>query len=252
MNFGYVKPMNHSPWQKAMKFGVLRLTIPAPDFIVLDRIWRLGSSSGVTIFTTTQQLKWGDLDIPLFGLATDVAGLKLPRPASFSLVEDTRNLWFVAGYQEPAQLHPQARPGKFQKDLWKHDVAELFLADPGSGRYLEFNLSPNGAWWSCEFTAPRIRSDEGEIAMPEVATFSEMAADGAWLAAMAIPLDLLKARIDFGTQSLANVAMILNSPAQRFLSAGDLGQGEPDFHQPARFAEISRMPLPDLGGSPLG
>jgi hypothetical protein len=47
-------------------------------------------------------------------------------------------------------------PGNFLAELWRHDVAELFIADPASGRYFEFNLAPNGAWWSCEFTAPRV------------------------------------------------------------------------------------------------
>ena len=116
---------------------------------------------------------------------------------------------------------------------------ELFLSDPASGRYFEFNLAPNGSWWSCEFTAPRVRADDAEIAMPEVATYAEMAADGSWVAAMAIPLHLLKARLDFGTRTRLNVTMILGSPAQRFLSAADLGSGEPDFHQPARFTQAS-------------
>ena len=182
--------------------------------------------------------------MPLFGLAKDLAGNEVhPQPA-FSLVADPAHLWFVATHRKPARLHPGARPGGFQAELWQHDVAELFLADPLSGRYLELNLSPNGAWWSCEFTAPRVRVDELDIAMPDVATFSELAADGTWVAAMAIPLDLLRARVDFGNQTRLNVTMILESPAQRFLSAADLGPGEPDFHQPDRFTTARMTPLP--------
>jgi hypothetical protein len=82
-----------------------------------------------------------------------------------------------------------------------------------------------------------------DIVMPEVATFSDMAADGAWLAAMAIPLDLLRARLDFGLRSRVNVTLILESPAQKFVSAADLGGGEPDFHQPERFPELVFAPL---------
>jgi hypothetical protein len=80
--------------------------------------------------------------------------------------------------------------------------------------------------------------------MPEVATFSEMSADGSWLAAMAIPLDLLRARLDFGPETRLNVTMILESPDQKFVSANDLGAGEPDFHQPQRFSKIQFAPLP--------
>ena len=186
---------------------------------------------------------WGELDVPMLGLAKDWHGAPMEPPAAFSLAMDPRHLWFIAHHRRPAQLHPLARPGAFQAELWHHDVAELFIADPASGRYFEFNLAPNGAWWSCEFTAPRVRAEEMDIAMPEIATFADMAPDGAWLAAMAIPLDLLKARLDFGARSRANVAMILESPHPRFLTAADLGGGEPDFHLPQRFAAIALAPF---------
>lgn len=199
----------------------------------------------MTIFTSTEPLVWGELDVPLFGLGKDLQGAAIQPPAAFSVVNDGRHLWFLANHRKPANVHPKARPGLFQSDLWKYDVAELFLADPVSGRYFEFNLAPNGAWWTCEFTAPRVRADEVDIAMPEVATFSDMAPDGSWLAAMAIPLDLLRARLNFGPTTRINVAMILDSPEQKFISATDLGPGEPDFHQPQKFGEIQLSPLPE-------
>ncbi len=201
----------------------------------------------MTVFTSSRALIWGDLDVPLFGLAKDVHGAVLESPAAFSLVTDTRYLWFIANHRRPAQIHPKARPGIFQAELWRYDVAELFLADPVSGRYFEFNLAPNGAWWTCEFTAPRVRAEEVDIAMPDIATFSEMAADGSWLAAMAISLDLLKARLNFGSQTQINVTMILETPAQKLISAVDLGTCQPDFHQPDRFSQISFTPIPDMG-----
>ncbi len=199
----------------------------------------------MTIFTSLRPLMWGELDLPLFGLSRDWHGNPLEPTAGFSLAVDENRLWFLAHHRKPAQLHPKARPGLFQAELWRYDVAELFIADPRSGRYLEFNLAPNGAWWSCEFKGPRLREEEIDIAMPDVATFSDMAADGSWVAAMALPLDLLRARVDFGKQTHANVTFILESPAQRFLTAGDLGNGEPDFHQPAHFPQVSFAPLPE-------
>jgi hypothetical protein len=198
----------------------------------------------MTVFTSSQPLVWGELDVPLFGLDKDLYGVPVPVPAAFSVVLDPRRLWFVANHRQPALIHPQARPGAFLAGLWQHDVAELFLADLDSGRYFEFNLAPNGAWWSCEFTGPRVRADEAEIAMPEVATFSELSPDGSWLAAMAVPRDLLEARLDFGPRTCMNVAMILESPEQRFLSAVPLAGAVPDFHQPGRFSKIVFTPLP--------
>lgn len=198
----------------------------------------------MTIFTSPTPLIWGELDLPLFGLNRDWHGDHVEPAAGFSLAVDAHRLWFLAHHRKPAQLHPKARPGLFQAELWRYDVAELFIADPRSGRYLEFNLAPNGSWWSCEFTEPRVRAEEMDIAMPEVATFSELSTDGSWVAAMALPLDLLKARLDFGNESRVNVTFILNSPEQRFLTAADLGRGEPDFHQPQRFSRIAFASIP--------
>ena len=198
----------------------------------------------MTVFKSPNPLAWGELDVPMFGLERDWHGEVFQPAAGFSLVIDQQRLWFIANHRKPAELHPMSRPGAFHAELWHYDVAELFIADPSSGRYFEFNLAPNGAWWTCEFTAPRVRAEEVDIAMPEIATFAEMAPDGSWLAAMAIPLDLLKARLDFGGETKMNVAMILNSPSQKFLSASNLGGGEPDFHRPHAFSTVCFSPIP--------
>lgn len=198
----------------------------------------------MTIFVTGQPLVWGELDVPMFGLARDWDGVRVEPAAGFALVADPEHLWWVTHHRRPACLHPQCRPGVFQPELWRYDVAELFLADPRSGRYMEWNLAPNGAWWCCEFTAPRVRAEEGDVEMPDVATFAELAADGAWVAVMALPLDLLRARLDFGLDTRANVTFILESPQPRFVSATPLGGGVPDFHLPDRFAAVSFVPLP--------
>jgi len=197
----------------------------------------------MTVFKTPAPLAWGALDLPVSGISRDWSGADVAPMPMFSLAADRERLWFVAGHGRPAALHPRARPGGFQAELWKYDVAELFLADPASGRYLEINLAPNGAWWSCEFTAPRERAEETDIFLPDVATFADLAADGSWLAAIALPLDVLCARIDFGPATRGNVTFILESPEQRFFSMNDLGGGEPDFHIPQRF---SALRFPDL------
>ncbi len=201
--------------------------------------------AGMKIFTSPEPLAWGALDVPMFGLTHDLAGDPIEVAAGFSLVMDRQRLWFLANHRRPASIHPQARPGAFQAELWRYDVAEMFIADPATGRYFEFNLAPNGGWWSCEFTAPRVRADEADIAMPDVATFADMAPDGSWLVAMAIPLDLLRARLDFGPETRLNVTMILGSPEQKFLSASNLGDGPPDFHQPDRFEQVEFVELPE-------
>jgi hypothetical protein len=196
------------------------------------------------VFESPAPLAWGELDLPVSGISRDWTGAEISPAPLFSLAMDRERLWFVAGHARPAALHPRARPGAFQAELWKHDVAELFLADPAGGRYLEINLAPNGAWWSCEFTAPRVRAEETDIFLPDVATFADLAADGSWLAAIALPLDVLRARLGFGPTTRANATFLLGSPEQRFFSANDLGGGEPDFHIPQRFSPLRFTALP--------
>lgn len=183
-------------------------------------------------------LVWGELDLPLLGITRDWAGNEVSPPAAYSLAADPERLWFVASHGQPASIHPMARPGQFLAELWRHDVAELFVHHPASGRYLELNLAPNGAWWSAEFSAPRQRTRETDESWPGVETHAELAPDGGWIAAISLPLPSLRERLDFGPDTTANVTFILGSPEQRFLTASPLGDGEPDFHRPGSFPKI--------------
>jgi len=192
----------------------------------------------MTVIRCTKPLVWGEIDLPLFGLRKDWYGNEVMPQAAFCVAVDSRSVWFLASHGKAARLNPAARPGRFTPELWKQDVAELFLSHPTSGRYFEFNLAPNGAWWSCEFTGPRERAEEVEVAFPEVATFAELAPNGGWVAGMAIPRDLLEGRLDFGKGTRGNVTFVLGSPEQRYLTAVDLGGGEPDFHRPGKFSEV--------------
>ena len=186
-----------------------------------------------------EPLHWGALDLALFGIQNDWYGRPLDVPAAFGLAIDHGSFWFVASCRKPALLHPDARPGKFTPELWKYDVAEFFLSHPASGRYLEFNLAPNGAWWSAEFTAPHVRAHEDDLEIPSVKTYAELAPDGSWLTAASIPLELLEARFGFGPESRMNVTFILDSPEQKFLTATPAPEGtEPDFHHPDLFQNI--------------
>lgn len=184
-------------------------------------------------------LNWGELDIALFGLEKDWYGDALDVPAAFGLAMDHGSFWFVATRRKPALIHPDARPGQFMPELWKYDVAEFFLSHPASGRYLEFNLAPNGAWWTGEFTAPRERAHEEELPVPGVRTYSDISADGSWLAAASIPLDVLEARFGFGKETRMDVTFIVDSPEQRFLTACKASEGEPDFHRPDQWKQVN-------------
>jgi hypothetical protein len=180
-------------------------------------------------------LVWGTLDVPLFGLSRDWHGQSIGPRAAWCLLADPERLWFIVTRSKPASVHPQASPGTFQAELWKHDVAELFIASPRRNRYLEINLSPNGAWWTSLFDRPRQPAGGQPSPWPGVETHVENGNGSQWVVALSLPLAGLRDSLGFGDQSPMNVAFIVDSPDQRFLTAGDLGGGDPDFHRPDRF-----------------
>ena len=193
----------------------------------------------MNIEISDKPLRWGELDVALFGLANDWYGALLDKPITFGFSVDLDYLWFVAAHETPARLHPDARPGEFQAELWKHDVAEFFITDPESGRYLEFNLAANGAWWTAFFTAPRVRESDEDTPLEGVATYADLAPSGAWMTAAAIPLSLLRKELNFGDKSKMNATFIVNSPKQQFISAAKLTSDEPDFHRPDEFKKVN-------------
>lgn len=190
------------------------------------------------ILRVAKKLDWGDLSLPVWGLDTDWLGQKREKPLMYSLADDGEKLWFVAASSMVARMHPQARPGHFLGEMWKYDVAEFFLADPVSGRYIEFHLSANSAWWSGEFVSPRELS-ENPLPFPEVETYAEIAKDGGWMSAMSIPIDLLQSRVAYRQGIKANVCFISNSPEQKFYSAVKLPGEHRNFHQPAYFTPVT-------------
>lgn len=195
------------------------------------------------IFECETKLAWGQLDLPVMGMDTDWYGVTLHPPLCFTIASDSSSLWFVATRQAPATCRPGAEPGSFTEGLWEYDVAELFLANPTCGAYLEFNLAPNGAWWAAKFDAPRVRAAKQSDFPSIVTSHRGDPSYEAWCAAIRVPLAFLATEIGFGEKTTANVTAILNSPLQTFHSAHKLPGADPDFHQPASFGCFSRVPL---------
>lgn len=198
------------------------------------------------IFKSDTSLGWGELDLPLFGLETDWFGKKQSSAMGFSLAVDGESLWFLATGNTPASVHPEAVPGRFTPELWKHDVAEFFLSDPVSGKYLEFNLAANGAWWACAFSGPRVTAYPQPDFETVVRTHHDPDAPSGWLAALVIPIQFLEREIAYGKATTANVTFIRDSPSQVFLSAAKLPGNEPDFHQPSDFPAVATIEIPAL------
>ncbi len=175
--------------------------------------------------------------VPVTPITTDWFGKAVASPTAFGFATDPDHFHFRATRDAPACVHPDARPGVFTPNLWQFDAAEFFLVHPDTGRYLEFNLAPNGAWWSCEFTAPRRRSRPDDIPFPDVTTAGRIKENG-WEATASLPLPALRTHFGFGPDSRLNATFTIAKPTPIFLTASPLGPGEPDFHQPDRLPLI--------------
>lgn len=144
----------------------------------------------------------------------------------------------------PFTASPNSRCGIFTPNLWLHDCGEFFLSNPSTGRYLEVNLNPHGAWWAASFNAPRQkhRDEPFDNAHCSAASISDMERDSlapTWSAAISIPLDALETVLETAIVNLtANVTAILATPNQVFLTAAPLGGEQPDFHRPGDWLPV--------------
>ena len=193
------------------------------------------------IFTSDTPLSWGKLDLPLCGLHEDWFGKSIS-PSTFTLAKDPESLWFISIFPGSANIHPAASPGQFTPELWKYDVAELFMANPKTGEYLEFNLTSNGAWWASKFSSVRVPSALQPDFTTHIHTHHDLTETHHSVVGLQIPVNFLKKEIDFGLTTAANITTISNSPSQRYLSASKLPGAEPDFHQPIHFPTLLFTP----------
>ena len=170
--------------------------------------------------------------LPRQELVNDWFGYDVEPSAEFAFATDGQYLWFLAARNREATVHPDARPGQFQPELWRYDLAEWFLASGEGTNYWEFNLAPNGAWWACAFTDVR-RANE-DIPAPLAVDTECILTDEGWCAMARIPLNELRG-VDIRDCKLA-ATFILETPDQLFLTTADDLSGEPDFHRPDCFS----------------
>lgn len=142
-----------------------------------------------------------------------------------------------------ANKHPvsamDSTAGEFCEGLWQHDCAELFLANPATGHYIEFNIAPNGAWWSCLLESPRLRARIENLPLDGVVS-EGIEGVARWETKLHVPLAALPPEIGTDIHALrGNVTFCLGSaPRQIYVTYADLGTGTPDFHQPARWLPV--------------
>ena len=151
-------------------------------------------------------------------------------------VLDPDALHFGASVTASSDYDADCGQGEFVEGLWERDVAELFIAE--HEMYQEFNLSPNGAWWSAVFNAPRNRCAK-RFSMPQdLKIFCETETDS-WRVALSIPRNQFSLDLSFTSHTRLNCNVITGNPVRQYLSWCRLPGAEADFHQPQHFAVCS-------------
>ena len=136
--------------------------------------------------------------------------------------------WRAAG----AVVHPAAVAGAYQEELWRYDVVEFFIATADARRYMEFNLSPNGAWWAEGFTEPRVKLAGFDARSLRPTLRAEMQT-GRWHCSAELPLAELRRWGWLPWECrLAACAVICRAGEYTYLTSCDERSGKPDFHHP--------------------
>jgi hypothetical protein len=177
----------------------------------------------VIISTTTAQVQ--QIDKEWYGQAVEP-------PYEFSFTLTAEGLEFCAARKAPALVHPQGVCGAFQAELWRYDAAEFFLSTPDGSRYMEFNLSPNGAWWAAVFCAPRQVAPGYEGWIPAGVQATGCSNSEGWSCRALIPTAVLEQVGISPADCKLAAAAILKSPEQVFLTTALPCDTQPDFHRP--------------------
>ncbi len=179
------------------------------------------------------------LESPCSEISKEWFGNPLSAPYRYSFTLEDGDLVYRASCDAPALVHPDAKEGAFQENLWMYDAAEFFIAREDLSCYIECNVSPNGAWWSEVFSAPRVLFQEG-YPVPPLVSKGELRSDG-WSCEARLPLaELEKLGISLDNCRVAACA-ILNSPAQLFATTASDCSGDPDFHRPYAWLEFEKV-----------
>lgn len=157
-------------------------------------------------------------------------GKPITPAVEYSFSTDGEYLTYRAAQAAPVHAHPEGQSGEFREELWKYDTAEFFIAAADGSPYVEVNLAPNGAWWACAFTAPRVPLTPA-VEWVGVEAAGHVTEQG-WQCSISIPLHLLAALGITPENCRLAATAILNSPDYVFLTTAEDTKGEPDFHRP--------------------
>ena len=189
----------------------------------------------IPVYASDTQFSVSALEaLPPLVLDTDWKGARGSFGVRFILAVDCERLHFIA--QAPFTGAGPAR-SEFVEGLWEEDLVEFFLKSDSSTRYQEFNLAPDGRWWSAVFSGYRQRS--GICHMKGVQTFSQpLGKETRW--GISVPRAALAVDIEFSAHSRMNVTAIRQKPSPEYLIWSPCDGPEPDFHRLDMAASVER------------
>jgi hypothetical protein len=176
--------------------------------------------------------------LPQQSLSSSWDATPIVYPFSWSLALDPTTLWFFCSLPGGGHVKSAAARGDFVEGLWEYDVAELFVRD-AHGSYQEFNLAPNGAWWSMTHSEYRVRRDESRPATCLSVTTNVL--DGCWDVVAAFDRRSLQVPLEEG--SLVHVTGIHYAAQPIYLSSRPPRDIAPDFHHPSCFSPVRVIPV---------
>ncbi len=176
-------------------------------------------------------------------ISTDWFGNKSKVVPRFVLAEDENKLHFAVFVNAKPNFNQSLASGSFVPGLWREDVAELFIRRAGGTEYLEFNLSPSGAWWSAAFNSYRAPSKNS--ATPNGIETQATHETNSWQGIISIPFSALTSVQTRATGFEAQVCFISGENPRQYFSTGSsiirTVDMEPDFHLAELFDNLSHL-----------
>lgn len=127
---------------------------------------------------------------------------------------------YLGLYYQGTPINTKVAQKEFKEGLWNFDVVEAFISLDNT-RYLEINLSANGAWWAATFSDTRKREkDLPKIKVGNVVTYSK---DNH---------NLVIASFSYEDLSFSNEFNINAIVSKRHYTLNPPATTKPDFHLP--------------------
>jgi alpha-galactosidase len=155
---------------------------------------------------------------------------------------ETLFVQFQAKYRV-VTVFPDAEPNGRRDQLWDRDVAEAFLQPDSSdtGRYKEFEISPNGFWIDLDIASGEKRNLQSGLKSRVQINENEKL----WAAELSIPMKSLVARFDRAAIWRVNFYRVEGPMEPRFYSAWrPTGTPLPNFHVPKAFGRLKFVEPP--------